>query len=175
MMDDDKNRSVRRRGLLQGLGGATVVSLGGCLGGGGGAQETETGPVSHLPRVPEEANWSEEFTGECVASFSHYVGEDTDLDGIVGPVYLAVGNRLAGIGYMFNSDRMEHATTISPDGIEREFLSTGNLAVDFEIDHVTVSYIEHGHVGFQKPHWDVHLWLVSPETKDRLELEPGSL
>lgn len=174
MSTGDGGRTLGRRQVLRGLAATATTGVAGCLGDDNDGATTAA-PLDHLPSVPEDATYSREFTGECVAGVSHYVGESTSLEGIIGPVYLAAGQRLIGIGYMFSDAQLDDGTAITPDGIEREFLGTGNLAVDYEIDHATVHYIEHGHVGFGEPHWDVHLWLISPELKEELALGPGSL
>lgn len=176
MTNGSMDGRIRRRSILKGVTGAAMVSLGGCISGDTGGQtgQTATGPLAHLPRLPQDAEWSQEFTGECVAGFSHYITDATRLDKIIGPVYLGVGDRVVGVGYMLTKGRLDEMATITPDGIEREFLSSGDLPIEYEIDHITVSYIEHGHVGFQEPHWDVHQWLISPDMKEDQKIDSGS-
>ncbi len=36
------------------------------------------------------------------------------------------------------------------------------------MDHVDVAFMPHGHEGFDLPHWDMHLYFITPEEKSAI-------
>ncbi len=87
----------------------------------------------------------------------------------LGPIYLVHDEEVIGIEYMWTEDMMQEVSIPTPEGPE-EFNALVPLPVGVIVDHVEVAFMTHGHEGFEVPHWDIHLYFISPE--ERQELVP---
>ncbi len=88
----------------------------------------------------------------------------------VGPIYLVHDEEVIGAEYMFTSDLMEEVTLTTPEG-EETFKHLPGLPVDVYVDHMEIEFFSQGHEGFEVPHFDVHLYFISPEERQE-ELVP---
>jgi hypothetical protein len=82
----------------------------------------------------------------------------------LGPIYLVYRGEVIGLEYMWTEDMMQHLSIPTPEGTE-ELDALGPLPVGVKVDHVDVAFMEHGHEGFDVPHWDIHLYFVTQEEK----------
>ena len=82
----------------------------------------------------------------------------------LGPVYLVHKGELIGLEYMWTEDMMQHLSIPTPEGTE-EFDVLVPLPVGVKVDHVDIAFMEHGHEGFDVPHWDMHLYFITQEGK----------
>ncbi len=81
----------------------------------------------------------------------------------LGPIYLVHDEEVVGIEYMWSEDMLQEVRT--PEGI---FNTLVPLPVGVKVDHVTVEFLPDGHEGFEVPHWDLHLYFISPEEREEL-------
>lgn len=87
----------------------------------------------------------------------------------VGPIYLVHDEEVIGAEYMFTADLMKEITLTTPEG-EETFKHLPGLPVDAYVNHMDIEFMSQGHDGFEVPHFDVHLYFISPE--ERQELAP---
>ncbi len=85
----------------------------------------------------------------------------------VGPIYLVHGGEVIGVEDMFTSDLMEEVTLTAPEG-EETFKHLPGLPVGTYADHMDIEVFSQGHEGFEVPHFDVHLYFISPEERQDL-------
>jgi hypothetical protein len=84
----------------------------------------------------------------------------------IGPIYLVHDGEVIGIEYMFTVGLMKEAHINTPEG-EIVFKHLPDLPVDGWVDHVEIEYMSHGHEGFDVPHFDVHLYFITPEERQK--------
>lgn len=82
----------------------------------------------------------------------------------LGPIYLVYKGDVIGIEYMWTEDMMQEMSIPTPEGVE-EFSALVPLPVGVVVDHVDVAFMQHGHEGFEVPHWDMHLSFISQAEK----------
>ena len=83
----------------------------------------------------------------------------------LGPIYLVDGKgEVVAIEYMWTDDMMQEVSIPTPEGPE-EFKALVPLPVGVTIDHVDVSFALHGHEGFEVPHWDLHMYVITQAEK----------
>lgn len=88
----------------------------------------------------------------------------------LGPIFLVHEGEVIGIEYMWSEDMMQEVSIPTPAGPE-EFKALVPLPVGVRVDHVDVAFMEHGHEGFEVPHWDIHLYFITQEEKTAIQ--PG--
>ena len=74
----------------------------------------------------------------------------------LGPIYMAHDDEVLGIEYMFTRDMMTELAT--PEGT---ILQIADLSIQEKADHIDVEWLPQGHEGFEKPHWDIHVYFVT--------------
>lgn len=82
----------------------------------------------------------------------------------LGPIYLVHKGEVIGLEYMWTEDMMQAVSIPTPAGPE-EFAALVPLPVGVTVDHVDIAYMEHGHEGFEVPHWDMHLSFITQAEK----------
>ncbi len=82
----------------------------------------------------------------------------------LGPIYLVYKGEVIGLEYMWTEDMMQAVSIPTPAGPE-EFNALVPLPVGVTVDHVDIAFMEHGHEGFEVPHWDMHLSFITQEEK----------
>lgn len=83
----------------------------------------------------------------------------------LGPIYLVDGKgEVVAIEYMYTKDMMQEVSIPTPEGPE-VFMALQPLPVGVTIDHVDVSFALHGHEGFEVPHWDLHMYVITQADK----------
>ncbi len=82
----------------------------------------------------------------------------------LGPIYLVHKGEVIGLEYMWTEDMMQAMSIPTPAGPE-EFSALVPLPVGVAVDHVDITFMEHGHEGFEVPHWDMHLSFITQEEK----------
>ena len=82
----------------------------------------------------------------------------------LGPIYLVYKGEVIGIEYMWTEDMMQEVSIPTPEGPE-ELSALVPLPVGVTVDHVDIAFLEHGHEGFDVPHWDMHLYFITQEEK----------
>ncbi len=82
----------------------------------------------------------------------------------LGPIYLVHDEEVIGLEYMWTEDMMQEVSIPTPEGPE-VFKDLGHLPVGATVDHVNVSFMLHGHEGFEVPHWDIHLYFITQAEK----------
>lgn len=82
----------------------------------------------------------------------------------LGPIYLVHKGEVIGLEYMWTEDMMQDVSIPTPAGPE-EFKALVSLPVGVKVDHVDIAFMEHGHEGFDVPHWDMHLYFITQEEK----------
>ncbi len=82
----------------------------------------------------------------------------------LGPIYMVYKGELIGLEYMWTEDMMQHLSIPTPEGTE-ELDVLVPLPVGVKVDHVDIAFMEHGHEGFEVPHWDMHLYFITQEEK----------
>lgn len=80
----------------------------------------------------------------------------------LGPIYLVHKGEVIGLEYMWTEDMMQAVSIPTPAGPE-EFSALVPLPVGVAVDHVNIAFMEHGHEGFEVPHWDMHLYFITQE------------
>ncbi len=78
----------------------------------------------------------------------------------LGPIYLVHDEEVIGIEYMWTEDMMQEVSIPTPAGPE-EFKALVPLPVGVVVDHVEVSFMPHGHEGFEMPHSDMHMYFIT--------------
>ncbi len=82
----------------------------------------------------------------------------------LGPIYLVHKGEVIGLEYMWTEDMMQAMSIPTPAGPE-EFRALVSLPVGVAVDHVDITFMEHGHEGFEVPHRDMHLSFITQEEK----------
>ncbi len=82
----------------------------------------------------------------------------------LGPLYLVYKGEVIGIEYMYTEDMMHEVEIPTPEGPEH-FKDLGHLPIGVKVDHINVSFMDHGHEGFDVPHWDIHLYFITQAEK----------
>ena len=82
----------------------------------------------------------------------------------LGPLYLVHKGEVIGLEYMWTEDMMQAVSIPTPAGPE-EFSALVPLPVGVTVDHVDIAFMEHGHEGFDVPHWDMHMYFITQEEK----------
>ncbi len=108
--------------------------------------------------LPEDA----QKLSDVVPAMGEHWANPADLP--LGPIYLVYKGEVIGIEYMWSEDMMQEVSIPTPEG-EEHFKALGPLPVGVVVDHTDVSFMEHGHEGFDVPHWDIHLYFISQEEK----------
>lgn len=88
----------------------------------------------------------------------------------LGPIYLVSEGKVIGVEYMFTLAMMKKFVAPTPAGEEVMF-NIDNLSLfGQKYDHMTVAYMANGHNGFEVPHYDVHLYFISPADRYKIIL-----
>ena len=82
----------------------------------------------------------------------------------LGPIYNVYKGEVIGLEYMWSEDMMQEVSIPTPAGPE-EFMALTPLPVGVAVDHIDVTFMEHGHEGFEVPHWDMHMYFITQEEK----------
>lgn len=108
---------------------------------------------------------------ECVPNMGfHYLGKEGDPR--LGPFYLVnKQGEVIGLEYMFNENMMttlnipaEVFAEAGEDPFPVEVLTSGPEGLsDWQFNNIEMSRSPEGHVGFEEPHMDLHLYTVTPE------------
>ncbi len=85
----------------------------------------------------------------------------------IGPIYLVHEGKVVGMEYMFTPELMEEVSVDTPDG-KLTFSQLSDLHVGKNVNHINVEFLPKGHAGFEDPHFDVHLYFVTPEERHKL-------
>ena len=59
---------------------------------------------------------------------------------------------------------MQEVSIPTPEGPD-VFNALPSLPVGVTVDHVDVAFMPHGHEAFEVPHWDIHMYFITPEEK----------
>jgi hypothetical protein len=78
----------------------------------------------------------------------------------LGPIYMVYKGEVIGLEYMWSEDMMQAVSIPTPAGPE-EFKALVPLPVGVAVDHVNIAFMEHGHEGFEVPHWDMHMYFIT--------------
>lgn len=76
----------------------------------------------------------------------------------LGPIYCVMGGKVICAEFM-----IQHQAFI--DGKSFERLRLGMKGTLPPVDHLEVTYMPHGHEGFEVPHYDLHMYFVPPEAR----------
>ncbi len=82
----------------------------------------------------------------------------------LGPIYCVMGGKVICAEFM-----IQHQAFI--DGKSFERLRLGMKGTLPPVDHLEVTYMPHGHEGFEVPHYDLHMYFVPPEARFPSEAE----
>ena len=101
---------------------------------------------------------------DCTPKIGEHWAHPDDLP--FGPYYLVGKGNVVGIEYKVDEDELEENTFII-DGLE--YGETVILpALDMTYDHVELTYLPRGHPGLKEPHYDIHIYLISKEERERI-------
>ena len=76
----------------------------------------------------------------------------------LGPIYCVMRGKIVCAEFM-----IQHQAFI--DGKSFERLRLGMQGKLPPVDHLDVTYMPHGHEGFEIPHYDLHMYFVPPEAR----------
>ena len=99
---------------------------------------------------------------DIVPAMGEHWADPADLP--LGPIYLVYKGEVIGIEYMWSDDMMQEVSIPTPEGDEH-FKALVPLPVGVVVDHVDVAFMEHGHEGFEVPHWDIHMYFITQAEK----------
>lgn len=91
----------------------------------------------------------------------------------LGPIYLVWQGKVIGVEYMFTLAMMNAAPAgpPSPTGEVAYNYQTPDLALPGQkVDHLTLDYMPEGHPGFKVPHYDIHMYFISPADRYKIIL-----
>lgn len=87
----------------------------------------------------------------------------------LGPIFTVWQGKVIGVEYMFKLDMMKGPVT--PPGTEEIIYQIPDLSLYGQrIDHLTFTYMANGHEGFEVPHYDIHLYFISPADRYKIIL-----
>jgi hypothetical protein len=121
----------------------------------GGIACSSTAPKMELPEG------SQKLTDVIPAMGEHWANP-AQLP--LGPIYNVYKGEVIGLEYMWTEDMMQEMSIPTPAGPE-EFMALTPLPVGVAVDHIDVTFMEHGHEGFDVPHWDMHMYFITQEEK----------
>lgn len=101
---------------------------------------------------------------DCVPNMGEHWANPADMP--FGPIYLIDKGRVVGIEYMVHEDELEE--NIMEIGEERIGKPAVMPTLGMTYNHVELNYLPGGHEGDTEPHYDVHMYLVSPEEQQGL-------
>ncbi len=121
-------------------------------------------PAAPKLTLPEGA----EKLSEIVPGMGEHWANPAQLP--LGPVYLVHDGEVIGVEYMFTTNLMQEVTANTPEG-EVTFKQLPGLPVNSYVNHMGIEFLPEGHEGFKEPHFDVHLYFISPGER-QTELVP---
>jgi hypothetical protein len=89
---------------------------------------------------------------DCVPYMGEHWARQEDWP--LGPIYTVYKNKLISIEYMPSHEALK-------DGKSWQNLTFHYQGKPLAIDHANVDFMEHGHEGYQVPHYDMHFYVVS--------------
>ncbi len=108
--------------------------------------------------VPDEA----QKLSDVVPAMGEHWANPANLP--LGPIYVVYKGEVIGIEYMWSEDMMQDVHIPTPEG-EEHINALVPLPVGATVDHVDVAFMEHGHEGFEVPHWDMHAYFITQAEK----------
>ncbi|MBI2328309.1 MAG: hypothetical protein HYU85_01440 [Chloroflexi bacterium] len=88
----------------------------------------------------------------------------------LGPLYLVHQGKVIGMEYMYTQEMLKE-TPVPPPAQEElgpVIRELDPLPVGATINHMTVSFNPQGHAGFTVPHYDAHLYFITPEERNKV-------
>lgn len=91
---------------------------------------------------------------DCVPYMGEHWARREDMP--FGPIYTVHKDRLISIEYMPSQQALE-------DGKSWQNLTFHYRGRPLTIDHANIDFMEHGHEGYEVPHYDMHFFVVTRE------------
>lgn len=130
------------------------------------------GTVPSIAQAPGETKVPEGAIklSEAVPAMGEHWANPRDLP--LGPIYLVWQGKVIGIEYMHTLAMMTPVPAPpSPTGEPAwNYQIEGLPLFDQKIDHFTISYMPDGHEGFKVPHYDYHLYFITPAERYKIIL-----
>jgi hypothetical protein len=101
---------------------------------------------------------------DCIPNMGAHYANPKDMP--FGPIYLVDNGKIVGIEYMMSKDEMEESiSTIAGMKVGKTFTMQ---TMGAKFDHAEINYLPEGHEGDTSQHFDMHMYLVSPQEQQKL-------